>query len=66
MKRFVDLRQTDVSWNFAWFDTVVDKFESFSNEMVFDTWKGFEECYDGTELDRYLGLCPDWVSTIGA
>jgi len=61
MKRFVDLRGQDIGEQFAWFNTVTDKFESFNGEQVFDTWDEFSLCYDGENLERYRGLCPSWV-----
>ena len=61
MKRFVDLRGQDIGSKFAWYDTVTDKFESFSGDQVFDTWDDFVFVYDGDELERYRGLCPLWV-----
>jgi hypothetical protein len=61
MKRFVDLRKTDVDYKFCWFDTVREQFEIFDGCQVFDTWEEFEESFDGTDLERYKNLCPFWV-----
>lgn len=67
MKRFVDLRATDTDYNFAWWDTIVDRFESYSESMAWDTWEEFAQDYarnsegSGAELDRYLRLCPSWL-----
>jgi len=61
MKRFVDLRGQDIGEQFAWWDTVIDTFESFGGEQTFDTWDEFVETYDGAELERYRDLCPSWV-----
>lgn len=61
MKRFVDLRDTDVDWNFAWFDTVTDTFEAHSGSMAWDHWGQFAVDYEGDELERYKGLTPEWV-----
>jgi len=63
MKRFIDLREhdQDIGYAFAWFDTIVDRFEDHNGMMVFDTWEDFEFSYTGTELDRYRRLVPVWV-----
>ena len=73
MKRFVDLRKTDVNIDyvydeefqlgsqtgpFAWFNTGTDTFETHSGEQVWDTWEEFEEAYEGDELHRYRSLVP--------
>ena len=61
MKRFVDVRNGDIGSRFAWYDTIVDKFESHGGEMTWDTFDEFAGCYEGEEIDRYRGLCPDWA-----
>jgi len=66
MKRFIDLRgqlydYDDDDTVFAWFDTITDRFEQFGEYQVWDTWSEFERDYDGHQLERYRGLCPDWV-----
>jgi hypothetical protein len=61
MKRFVDLRGQKTGYKFCWFDTVRDEFEFFSGSQCFDSWIEFEEGYEGSELERYKGLCPEWV-----
>ncbi len=62
MKRFVDLKKgMDEVYGFAWFDTVVDQFETHSGSMEWDTFEEFAEDYVGTELERYINLTPDWA-----
>lgn len=61
MKRFIDLRGQHTGNRFAWWDTCVDRFESFKGEWAFTEWKDFVEVYEGDEIDRYRGLCPKWV-----
>jgi len=61
MKIFTDVRDSDLDASFAWFDTVIDKFESHSGEMIWDTFEEFAECYEGEKIDLYRGLCPEWA-----
>ena len=72
MKRFVDLRETEAPWRFAFWDTVYDVFETHNGDMAWDTWAQFETClatdaglpapcWLADELERYRVLCPDWV-----
>jgi len=61
MKRFIDLRNQDTGYRFAWFDTVTDKFESFKGEQVWDTWSEFEEVCLPSIRERYKRLCPLWI-----
>jgi len=61
VKRFVDLRGTQVGMRFAWWDTVVDRFETHSDEMAWDTFEEFAEDYEGNELSRYRRLAPAWT-----
>lgn len=63
MKRFIDLRHhyDDTGINFAWWDTVIDCFEIHGGLGGFETWGDFELFYDGDEIERYEGLCPQWV-----
>ena len=64
MKRFVDIRHADISgYRFAWWDTVVDKFENHNGNMAWEHWDDFAEDYLGIDLERYQALCPQWVST---
>ena len=67
MKRFIDIGHQmylDDHWpkQFAFYCTVVDSFERFNDEDVWDNVNDFIEDYltsGGTELQRYLSLIPD-------
>lgn len=64
MKRFIDLRHASISGcRFAWWDTVLDQFESHDGAMAWDTWDEFEQDYEGPpdRLNRYRALCPEWA-----
>lgn len=66
MKRFIDLDKQiglDDEWprEFAFYCTVVDRFETHSGSQTWSTWKEFAEEYEGEELERFKSLCPDWV-----
>jgi hypothetical protein len=62
MKRFVDLREDETgSYTFAWWDTIVDKFETHSGNMAWSSWSDFAEEFQGSDLERYKRLCPHWL-----
>lgn len=67
MKRFVDLRQSEIGCNFAWWDTVRNVFESFNGDFGFEDWEDFtysfnsDNRYKDVDLARYRSLCPDWA-----
>lgn len=61
MKRFVDIRNQGTGCRFAFWDTISDTFDMFSGTQAWDSWNDFAEDYIGKELERYRGLCPDWV-----
>lgn len=62
MKRFVDLRGADTGYRFAFYCTVVDKFETVSDgSQAWDTFDEFAEWYQGDELERFRGLTPAWA-----
>jgi hypothetical protein len=66
VKRFVDLGTQlssgdDGPREFAWWDTVVDKFEEHSGYQTWLSWGDFVDDYEGDQLERYRSLCPDWV-----
>ena len=63
MKRFIDLRHhyNDIYANFTWWDTVTLSFEIHGGASAWETWEEFEGYYEGKELERYRGLCPEWV-----
>lgn len=43
---------------FCFYCTVLDKFESFSDELLFETLEQFESHYDGDDIERYVSLIP--------
>jgi hypothetical protein len=63
MRRFIDLRHTfeETGVNFAWWDTVTDCFEVHCGVGGFETWDDFVGWYKGGDIERYKGLCPEWV-----
>jgi hypothetical protein len=62
MKRFVDIRHADISgYRFAWWDTVVDSFETHSGNMAWEHWQDFADDHRGDDLERYRALCPQWA-----
>lgn len=63
MKRLIDLRQhhEDTGYNFAWWDTVTDKFESHCSQQAWETWEEFKDCISQKNIERYKNLCPEWV-----
>jgi len=58
MLRFINLDNQIArgSKEFAWFDTVTDKFQEFNGTHVWNSWSEFVEDYDGEDLDRYKEL----------
>jgi len=58
---FVDLRSSDEVSYFAFYDTVKDKFETHSDNQIFESWEIFKEHYTGKEIERYKRLCPSWA-----
>ena len=74
MKRFIDIRNQGTGSRFAFWDTITDSFENNCGSQAWDNWVDFEEDfrlqmdallsnYDiDKELERYRGLCPDWVN----
>ena len=63
MIRFVDIRGQYIGYNFAFWNTIYDRFEKFSEDYAWDDWTEFEESYKGDDLERFKGLCPGWVFT---
>ena len=43
---------------FAWYDTVIDEFMTFSDCQVWDSWGDFVKDYDGDDLERFRRLIP--------
>lgn len=77
MKRFIDLRFQGTSNRFAFWDTVVGRFDTYDDEMAWKDWAEFEDQfrreadaagglgwndeYVEGQLKRHRGLCPPWV-----
>ena len=63
MIRFVDLRDQDVGYKFAFFDTIEDKFLKLGElkDEVFDDWKDLAEVCLIDLQPRLRCLCPSWV-----
>jgi hypothetical protein len=63
MIRFVDIREAETGYNFAFWDTVTDKFVSYGDEMAWDTFADFKVVFAGdeTSLDRFRRICPAWA-----
>jgi len=61
MKRFIDIRGQGTGMRFAWYDTVLDRFECHSGEYAWDTWEEFAHDCEGRDISRYLSLCPEWA-----
>lgn len=58
MKVFVDLSHTQLGPSFAFFDTIVDRFETFGGNQTWECEKKFIEDYDGVQIYRYTSLIP--------
>jgi hypothetical protein len=58
MKRFIDLRdQIHKGYPaFAWYDTVVDRFETHGDSQVWESWDDFARDYKGDDIHRYYRL----------
>lgn len=58
MIRFIDLRGqiNDDSLEFAWYSTIVDRFETWGDNQIWESWEEFERDYTGPQLERYKGL----------
>lgn len=62
MIRFVDIRGQGVEFRFAFWNTVISRFECFKGEQAWDTWEMFMEVYDGSDVpSRYRNLLPGWA-----
>ena len=69
MIRFIDLRHhlDDISAQFAWWDTITDKFLEYDGNMAWWCWNNFEHDYhiakreQDYDLERFKSLCPQWV-----
>lgn len=60
MIRFINITDqiTDGEQEFAFFDTVTDKFKTFSDSQTWNSIADFISDYQGDELERYLDLIP--------
>lgn len=66
MIRFIDLRGQNTGYEFAFWDTVTDKFISIGNDQA---WDSIDDLVEGATLssekthilDRLVNLCPDWA-----
>lgn len=69
MIRFVNLGKqlgVDEDWpmEFAFYNTVIDRFVEYSGSQVWESWELFEKDYvvgSAYPLDRFRRLCPDWA-----
>jgi len=61
MIRFIDLRDQDTGYRFAFWDTVTDSFLCRAHEYAWETWADFEGVAEPADRTRLKGLCPDWV-----
>lgn len=61
MIRFINLTNQIIQGvkEFAFFDTVTDKFVEFSGSQTWITIEDFKQDYIGEEIERYLKLIPD-------
>jgi hypothetical protein len=67
--RFVDLREADIGYRFAFFDTITDTFITVWHTNVWDSFEDFridwEDADDEGEelplLSRFRDLCPPWA-----
>lgn len=64
MIRFIDLRHhhEDMGERFAFWDTVTNRF--IEDDMKCQAWETigeFAQGYQGDELDRFVGLTPEWA-----
>lgn len=61
MIRFVDIREAETGWRFAWWNTILDKFETHGGQQAWDTWEEFAAFCDAENPKRYRRLCPLWA-----
>ncbi len=65
MIRFIDIRDQGTGYRFCFWDTVHDCHVKVYSEECWNSWKDFEQCllivYPKITLNRFRGLCPDWV-----
>ena len=62
---YLDLEEGDSGVEFAYYDTVRDKFIRVCESEVWDSWDEFRKDYDADPqpwpLTRFEGLTPRWV-----
>jgi hypothetical protein len=69
MIRFIDLREQDTGYRFAWWTTITDTFLSFAGCEAWDDMEDFKECFDidgrshpgDYAYNRFAGLAPRWA-----
>lgn len=69
MKRFIDLKASEAGPNFAFYCTIVDKFEDFNGNQAWDDVEEFIFDFRAephknlaiSPLERYLSLIQAWV-----
>ena len=66
MIRFIDLRNQDTGYQFAFWDTVTDRFVTMGVDQAWDSIEDLIEsaAANGCSLElsqRLIGLCPQWV-----
>lgn len=78
MIRFITISEEELSdgysKSFAFFNTISDRFDMWSAENIWPSWRRFEEAVAGDEecqeisieqlketLERRRSLCPEWV-----
>jgi len=73
MIRFIDLRECDVGYNFALFDTVANEFLEFQGEQAWDHWsrleyvvtQEFAQWHSEQNIEEFLekirAKLPDWA-----
>lgn len=72
MIRFIDLRGAETGYEFAFWDTVTDKFISINSDQAWDSisdLKGSAKLEEpisnyAFDLERLIRLCPDWVTVL--
>lgn len=61
MKRFIDLRHMLTGARFAWWDTCVDRFETFDGTQAWRTFDEFAaDAASTADIERYRRLAPAW------
>ena len=58
MKVFIDLTDViiDGEYMFAFYDTIIERFEIHNDTSTWSSWEEFEKDYAGKEVDRYKSL----------